>query len=70
METALVFALIIYFIPSIIAALRGHGSVMAIVAVNLLFGWSVIGWLWSFIWSLTSTNKNGNITIVNNQQWR
>lgn len=70
MESVLLVAVVLYFIPTIIAALRGHGSVLAIFAVNLLLDWSVIGYFWAFIWSLTSTNKNGNITIVNNQQGR
>lgn len=70
MESVLLVAVVLYFIPTIIAALRGHCSVMAIFAVNIIFGWTFIGWVWAFIWSLTSTNKNGNITIVNNQQGR
>jgi hypothetical protein len=49
----LVILLTIYFAPTIIAYWRGHHSRMAIAAVNLLFGWTVIGFFWAFIWSLT-----------------
>jgi hypothetical protein len=49
----LVISLCIYFVPSIIAAVRSHQSRMAIFAVNLLFGWTGLGWLVAFIWSLT-----------------
>ncbi|HYM71471.1 MAG TPA: superinfection immunity protein [Stellaceae bacterium] len=51
-EFAVIF-LLLYLLPTIIAAVRGHQSRMAIFAVNLLFGWTVFGWLFAFIWSLT-----------------
>jgi hypothetical protein len=37
--------LIIYFLPSIIAALGNHSSLRTIFMVNLLLGWSGLGWL-------------------------
>lgn len=46
-----------YLLPSVIALLRRHHSKGAIVAVNILLGWSVVGWLWAFIWSLTGVNR-------------
>jgi len=33
-----------YFIPTIIAAVRGHQVGMVIV-INLLLGWTIIGWI-------------------------
>jgi hypothetical protein len=44
--------IVCYFGPTIIAALRKHRQLAAIAAVNLLLGWTVIGWIGSFIWSL------------------
>lgn len=50
-----VFALImLYFVPSFIATLRLHHNAVAITALNLLLGWTVLGWLAAFIWSLTA----------------
>ena len=46
-----------YFIPSIIGFIRGHHSMWAIFAVNLLFGWTFIGWAVALIWSLTGVRK-------------
>lgn len=43
---------VIYFIPTIVALQRKHGSSLAIVMVNALFGWTFIGWIWALIWSL------------------
>ena len=46
-------ALAVYFLPTIIASFRKHKSVLAIGLVNLLFGWTGIGYLWALIWSLS-----------------
>ena len=43
-----------YFIPTAIAAFRGHHNTMAIFGLNLLLGWTFIGWVASLIWSLTT----------------
>ena len=40
-----------YFVPSAIAYLRGHRSVGAIFALNLLVGWTGLGWIVMLIWS-------------------
>jgi hypothetical protein len=34
--------------------------------VNILLGWSGIGWIWAFIWSLGSTGKT--VVVVAPQQ--
>ena len=64
MEFAILISLVFYFIPTFIAFGRGHGSKWAIFVVNFLLGWMFIGWIWSFIWSLT--NKGIQNVVVNN----
>ena len=49
----LILATLIYFLPTVIALLRGHLSTLAIFLLNLLFGWTLIGWLGALIWSCT-----------------
>ena len=49
----LIVAVLIYFLPTIVALSRGHLSALAIFFLNLFFGWSLIGWLVAFIWSCT-----------------
>lgn len=44
----------LYFIPTAIAVFRGHHNAVAIFGLNLLLGWSFIGWVASLIWSLTA----------------
>jgi len=50
-------AILVYMVPTFISVGRKHKSVLAIVAVNVLGGWTVIGWFWAFIWSLTGNIK-------------
>lgn len=40
-----VMLVIVYFIPSVIAGCRHHHQLGAIVVVNLLLGWTFIGWV-------------------------
>ena len=46
-----------YLLPGIIAGVRGHGSASAILAANILLGWTIIGWIGALIWSLTATGR-------------
>jgi Domain of unknown function (DUF4352)/Superinfection immunity protein len=48
----IIFALLIYFLPTSLAAFRQRKSFRSILVVNLLAGWTGIGWLVALIWSL------------------
>lgn len=50
----------IYFLPFIIALIRGHQSKLAVFFANLFFGWTLIGWIICFIWAFTK----GSPTVV------
>ncbi len=43
----------LYFLPTIVAAHRGHG-VTGILLLNLFLGWTVIGWMAMLVWALVS----------------
>ena len=43
---------IIYFIPTIVANNRNHRQFTAIFLLNLLLGWTFIGWVAALIWSV------------------
>lgn len=49
----LLLVLIFYFIPAIIASERGTKHGVMIFAINLLFGWTVLGWIAALIWAVT-----------------
>jgi hypothetical protein len=42
-----------YFVPSLIAWSRKHRSLSAIIALNILLGWTGLGWIGAFVWSLS-----------------
>jgi T4 superinfection immunity protein len=41
-----------YFTPAIIAYFRSHSQLLAIVLLNILLGWTGIGWLAAFVWAI------------------
>jgi predicted permease len=43
----------LYMAPAIIARLRTHRNSTAIFALNLIAGWTFIGWVGALVWSLT-----------------
>jgi Superinfection immunity protein len=45
---------LLYFLPTILAAHRGHG-IAGILLLNLFFGWTVLGWFALLLWALLST---------------
>jgi Superinfection immunity protein len=46
-----------YFLPYIIARLRGHRRVRAIFWVNLLFGFTGVIWLVMFFWAIMGESQ-------------
>jgi hypothetical protein len=54
---------VLYFLPAIIARSRGHMSASAIFALNLLLGWTALGWIAAIVWSLNS-NTRGQFSNV------
>lgn len=43
-----------YFIPAVIAFTRGHHNRVAIFILNLLLGWTVLGWVAAIVWACTA----------------
>ena len=53
---SLVIAMLIlmaYMFPTIIAASKGRSNVGAISALNILLGWTFLGWIAALVWALT-----------------
>ena len=49
----LIVAVFFYFLPAYLAYTHGHHNTVAIFALNLLLGWTVIGWVGALVWALT-----------------
>ena len=62
----IVISLISYFLPTLIAMLRGKSNTFAILLLNLFLGWTFIGWIVALVWSVTSDNKPQTIVVNNN----
>jgi hypothetical protein len=60
----IIFMLLVYFIPGIIAFGRQHHNKGSILALNALLGWTLIGWVGALVWALT--NPGPSAVIVNN----
>lgn len=43
----------LYFLPTIIAAARHKRSMLGIVLLNVLAGWSLIGWIIALVWAFS-----------------
>ena len=61
METVIISVLVLgfYFLPAWQAMQRKHNSVGAITALNLLLGWTVVGWILALIWANTGNINTG-----------
>ena len=51
---AMLIIVVVYFLPSAMAVKRNHESKWAIFILNLLAGWTLLGWVAAFIWSFMS----------------
>lgn len=47
------FALCVYFAPTLIALARGHINISPILVVNFLLGWLLVGWVIALAWAFT-----------------
>jgi hypothetical protein len=50
--------LLIYFVPWLIAVWRGHHNTLAIFALNLLLGWTFLGWVAAVVWACTQVKAS------------
>lgn len=50
--TVLAVILYVHFLPTIIAYRRRHPSRTAILLLDLIFGWTLIGWVVALLWAL------------------
>ena len=42
----------LYFLPTVIGALRRAKGLVGIVLVNIFLGWTFVGWVIALVWSL------------------
>lgn len=49
---AVAVGLALYFVPTIVVIVKKHPQRNAIIALNILLGWSFIGWVGALVWAL------------------
>jgi hypothetical protein len=49
---------VVYFLPLIVAINRGHEDRTRIGVLNLLLGWTVIGWIAALVWATTGRKES------------
>jgi hypothetical protein len=47
----------VYFLPAIIANFRKHSKKTAIRVLNVLAGWTFVGWIVAAVWAYTEDNR-------------
>jgi hypothetical protein len=52
-----VFWIALYFVPSIVAAIRKKKNGVSIFIINLFFGWTLIGWVIALAWAFAHEAK-------------
>ena len=58
-------AVIFYFIPTIISSERKTAHFNMILFINLVFGWTVLGWIAALIWTIVEAPAKPTVE----QQW-
>lgn len=61
-DTVIAIILVLYIIPSIIAAARYHRQLGAIVVINLFLGWTLLGWVIALAWAFSATPHRTDVT--------
>lgn len=56
-QVVLAVMVAVYFVPTVVAIFRQHRHLAAIIATNILLGWTFLGWAGALIWSLMDQRK-------------
>ncbi len=46
-----------YFVPTIVAAVRQTRNLVYIILLNLLMGWTFVGWVAALVWAIVAEKK-------------
>ncbi len=55
-----IFFLMIYFAPFLVASNNAHPQTGAIFVLNFFGGWTFIGWLVALVWACTNQGNGNN----------
>jgi hypothetical protein len=49
----LVAGSVAYCLPTIVALATGHPRIISIATLNVLAGWTLVGWIVAMVWAVT-----------------
>jgi len=55
-----ILALLVYFLPTLIAECRDHHQQNAIIILNIFLGWTFLGWVVALAWSASAVSNDGS----------
>jgi len=61
----LLFLFVMYWLPTLIAIVRGTPSALGVAMLNFFLGWTVVGWIMALIWALAA-NTNPHVIVIEN----
>lgn len=53
--------IIFYLLPTVIARTRRHKNILPIFVLNILLGWTFLGWVVALVWSFTAQEERNSI---------
>jgi hypothetical protein len=60
----ILFLVLMYWLPTIIAIVRKTQSAVGIAVFNFFLGWTGIGWIAALVWALAAENRH--VIIIEN----
>jgi len=54
----ILFLIVLYFLPTFIGIIRYRLNIWAIILTNLVFGWTLIGWIVALIMAIKSDEND------------
>ncbi|MEA3125529.1 MAG: hypothetical protein QOD67_2548 [Caballeronia sp.] len=61
---AVTAAVVVYFLPAILADRKGRRNVLLLALLNALFGWTVVCWIAALYWALHPDSQGRIVRIV------
>lgn len=58
----LIVVVVLYMLPTLIAYARDIAPRQAITVLNIIFGWTLIGWFLLFLWALMAETRAEELT--------
>lgn len=53
-----------YFIPTFVAMRRHHRNTVVIASVNIVLGWTILGWMISLSWALSHNTRKRHLRMM------